>query len=132
MGDVAEGSLVQQWHDLMALHATVSGELECRLQDEHGIGVSEFEALERLATCDHKCRSADLLAAVHLSQSATSRLVARLEKEGLVTRAMCEQDRRGIFVALTDAGRRRYAEAKQTHRAVLRSTLGEARLPQAG
>ncbi|AIJ25370.1 MarR family winged helix-turn-helix transcriptional regulator [Amycolatopsis methanolica] len=132
MGDVAEGRLVQQWHELLALHATVFGELECRLQDEHGIGVSEFEALERLATGDFKCRSADLLEAVHLSQSATSRLVARLEKEGLVERAMCEQDRRGIFVSLTDAGRRRYEEAKPTHRAVLRATLGEARLTKAG
>lgn len=132
MGEVAEGRIVQQWHDLLALHATVSGELECRLQDKHGIGVSEFEALERLATCDFQCRSADLLAAVHLSQSATSRLVARLEKEGLVERAMCEQDRRGIFVGLTEAGRRRYEEAKPTHRAVLRETLGETRIPAAG
>jgi DNA-binding MarR family transcriptional regulator len=126
MGDVAESTVVRQWHDLLALHATVSGELECRLQDAHGIGVSEFEALERLATCDFKCRSADLLDAVHLSQSATSRLVARLEKEGFVERAMCEQDRRGIFVTITDAGRRRYEEARPTHRAVLRETLGAA------
>ncbi|GHF08214.1 MarR family transcriptional regulator [Amycolatopsis deserti] len=132
MGDVAEGRLVQQWHELMALYATVFGELECRLQDRHGIGVSEFEALERLATCDTKCRSADLLDAVHLSQSATSRLVARLEKEGLVERAMCEQDRRGVFVSLTEAGRRRYEEAKPTHREVLRDTLGQARIPKAG
>ncbi len=116
---------MRQWHELSARHAAVFGALECQLQERHGIGVNEFEALELLATCDHKCRAADLTEAVHLSQSATSRLVARLEREGLVERAMCELDRRGIFVTLTEAGRQRYAQAKPTHRAVLEETLRE-------
>ena len=123
MSDVAEQTLVQEWHELSARHAAVFNALECRLQEEHGIGANEFEALERLATCDRKCRGADLTEAVHLSQSATSRLVARLEREGLVERAICTEDRRGIFITLTEAGHQRYAEAKPTHRAVLASTL---------
>jgi DNA-binding MarR family transcriptional regulator len=123
VSDVAERGLVQQWHELLARHAAVSGALECRLQEEHGIGVSEFEALERLSTCEHKCRGAELVEAVHLSQSATSRLIARMEREGFVERAMCEMDRRGIFVTLTDAGWQRYHEAKPTHRAVLKEML---------
>ncbi|WP_072481953.1 MarR family winged helix-turn-helix transcriptional regulator [Amycolatopsis australiensis] len=123
MSDVAEQGLVQEWHELLARYSAVFSTLECRLQERHGIGANEFEALERLATCDFKCRSADLTEAVHLSQSATSRLVARLEKEGLVERALCEMDRRGIFVTLTDAGRERYQAAKQTHREVLNEVL---------
>ncbi len=124
VSDVAEQDLVQQWRDLSARHAAVFGTLECRLQEQHGLGVTEFEALERLASCDvGKCRAADLTDVVHLSQSATSRLVARLEREGLVERALCEMDRRGIFVVLTDEGRRRYEEAKPTHRATLGETL---------
>ncbi|MBN6037292.1 MarR family winged helix-turn-helix transcriptional regulator [Amycolatopsis sp. 195334CR] len=123
MSDVAEQTLVREWHELFARHAAVFNALECQLQELHGIGINEFEALERLATCDRKCRGADLTDAVHLSQSATSRLVARLEREGLVERAICDADRRGIFITLTDAGRRRYAEAKPTHRAILSRTL---------
>ncbi|MFB9691015.1 MarR family winged helix-turn-helix transcriptional regulator [Amycolatopsis plumensis] len=124
MSDVAvEQGLVREWHELLGRYSAVFSTLECRLQERHGIGANEFEALERLATCDFKCRSADLTEAVHLSQSATSRLVARLEKEGLVERALCEVDRRGIFVTLTDAGREKYLAAKQTHREVLRETL---------
>ncbi|MGI5128219.1 MarR family winged helix-turn-helix transcriptional regulator [Pseudonocardia sp. CA-107938] len=123
MSDVAEQGLVQEWHELLSRYSAVFGTLDSRLQERHGIGASEFEALERLATCDHQCRSADLTEAVHLSQSATSRLVARLEKEGLVQRALCEADRRGIFVTLTDAGRERYLAAKRTHREVLTATL---------
>ena len=118
-----EHSLVQEWHELLARYSAVFSTLECRLQERHGIGANEFEALERVATGDSKCRSADLTEAIHLSQSATSRLVARLEKEGLVERALCEVDRRGIFVTLTDAGRERYLAAKRTHREVLNETL---------
>ncbi|MTD56240.1 MarR family winged helix-turn-helix transcriptional regulator [Amycolatopsis pithecellobii] len=124
MSDVAEQRLVRQWHDLLALHAAVSGTLETRLQEEHGLGVTEFEALEALARNETgQCRGADLTEVVHLSQSATSRLVARLEREGLAERSMCESDRRGIFVTLTDAGRERYRQAKPTHRAVLAQLL---------
>ena len=125
VSDVAEQTLVQEWHELAARHARVFGTLECRLQERHKIGVNEFEALEELARAEpNKCRSADLTEAVHLSQSATSRLVSRLEREGLVERAMCEMDRRGIFVTLTEEGRKRYHDAKPTHREVLTETLG--------
>ncbi len=123
VSDVAEKELVQEWHELLARYSAVFSALECRLQERHGIGANEFEALERVATGDSKCRSADLTEAIHLSQSATSRLVARLEKEGLVERALCEVDRRGIFVTITEAGREKYLAAKQTHREVLRETL---------
>lgn len=123
VSDVAEQGLVEEWHELLARYSAVFSTLECRLQERHGIGANEFEALERLATCDFKCRSADLTGAIHLSQSATSRLVARLEKEGLVQRALCDADRRGIFVTITDAGQEKYLAAKQTHREVLNETL---------
>ena len=46
----------------------------------------------------------DLTSDIYLSQSALSRAVARLESDGLVHRSMCTDDRRAIFVCLTDAG----------------------------
>ncbi|MGH3646641.1 MAG: MarR family winged helix-turn-helix transcriptional regulator [Micromonosporaceae bacterium] len=116
--------LVNAWHDLLARHAAVSSALERELQDRHGIGVSEFEALERLvAGGKEKYRAQELTQALPLSQSAASRVVARLEREGLVVRAVCDLDRRGIFVCLTDAGRQRYEAARPTQRAVLAATL---------
>ncbi len=124
VSDTADHALVDEWQRLLARHAAVCTALERELQKQHGLGMSEFDALEMLAARDHdKCRSAELTDAVHLSQSAASRLVARLERDGLVERAMCDLDRRGIFVALTEDGRRRYAEARPTHRAVLAETL---------
>ena len=62
----------------------------------------------------------ELAESAHLTQSALSRLVSRLERDGLLTRKTCDNDRRALFVALTDAGRERYAEARPTQRRVLR------------
>jgi DNA-binding MarR family transcriptional regulator len=120
-------AIVDTWRDLLDRHARVTCALERRLQDEHGLGVSEFEVLDRLATSDHDGRRMQELAeGVHLSQSALSRVVGRLEDDGLVTRAMCKYDRRGIFACLTDAGRARYEAARPVHREVLAETLGDA------
>ena len=121
----ASDPVVQEWRSVLQRHAAVSCALEKALQDQHGIGLSEFETLDRLvdANCG-KYRMADLAQDIYLSQSALSRAVARLEKDGLVDRSVCDTDRRGVFVRLTAAGRKVYDAALPTHREVLRATWG--------
>ncbi|MFC4376677.1 MarR family winged helix-turn-helix transcriptional regulator [Nocardia halotolerans] len=116
----APTELVGQWRELLDRHAAVSCALEKALQNEHRIGLSEFETLDRLvdAACQ-KYRMTELANDIYLSQSALSRAVARLERDGLVERTMCEADRRAIFVRLTDKGRAVYDQALPTHRSVL-------------
>jgi DNA-binding MarR family transcriptional regulator len=120
-----EQELVATWRELFERHARVTGALERALQAEHGLGVTEFEVLEWLATTDDKDehRMHELAEGVHLSQSALSRLIGRLETEGLVERTICENDRRGIYTHLTEAGRSRYEAARPTQRRVLAETL---------
>jgi DNA-binding MarR family transcriptional regulator len=121
----SDKALVDSWRELADRHARVTFALERVLQDEHGLGVSEFEVMERLATPDKdQHRMQDLAEAVYLSQSALSRLIGRLELEGLVTRAICSEDRRGIFACLTEQGRARYEAAKPSQRRVLADSLG--------
>jgi DNA-binding MarR family transcriptional regulator len=119
--------VVARWRDVLACYSTVSCALDRALQDAHQIGMSEFEALDRLvdATCDQR-RMHDLAEDMYLSQSALSRTVARLERAGLVSRTMCADDRRAIVVTLTDAGRALHAEARRTQRAVLAEHLADA------
>jgi len=120
--------VVSAWRSLAACHAAVSSALERELGERHGLGVSEFEVLERLAEDEqHKFRVQELAESVHLSQSTLSRLIGRLEQHGLVQRNMCDADRRGIDVCLTEAGRLRHAQAVPTHRSVLAATLPPAR-----
>jgi DNA-binding MarR family transcriptional regulator len=117
-------ALIETWHTVLDRHARVTGALEHALA-EHDLGVSEYEVLERLAAIeDDGCRMHDLAESIHLSQSALSRVVGRLEDNGLVERKMCPEDRRGIYAALTKEGRKRYEAARPAHRAVLAEHLG--------
>ena len=120
-----ERELLESWRGLLAAHARTQHALERALKP-FDLGVSEYEVLERLA--DGKFaedrRMQELGEALHLSQSALSRVVGRLEKDGLARRGMCAHDRRGIYVCVTDAGRERYEAAKPAHRAALAEALG--------
>jgi len=117
--------LVDAWRGLLDSHARAHCALERALKD-HDLGVSEFEVLERLAgDGGEQRRMQDLGEAVHLSQSALSRVVARLEEDGFATRGLCHEDRRGIYVCITDAGRKRYEAARPAHRSALAEALGK-------
>lgn len=119
-----DAALADEWRELMTRHARVNAALERELQRQHRLSVTEFEALQRLAEhSDDGCRLQELVDDVHMSQSALSRLISRLEDEGLVDRKACVDDRRGIFACLTDAGRERLQAAAPTQRAVLAEHL---------
>ena len=124
MPPVADTVIVDRWHALLATHARVHGSLERALK-AHQLGVSEYEVLERLAGEEFReqRRMQELGEALHLSQSALSRVVGRLEKEGLAERGMCPHDRRGIYVCITPAGRKRYEQARPDHRTALAGAL---------
>ncbi|MER6223058.1 MarR family winged helix-turn-helix transcriptional regulator [Streptomyces sp. 900105755] len=118
----AEARLEEQWRDILSVHARTMCEID-RVLHPHGLGASDFEVLDLLAAetpaeGDH-CRVQNLVGRVHLSQSALSRLIGRLEKDGLVERSVCVEDRRGVWVALTPKGRALHAQVRPLQRAVL-------------
>ncbi|MGW8064331.1 MarR family winged helix-turn-helix transcriptional regulator [Streptomyces ziwulingensis] len=121
----AEQTLVTQRRGILALHARIQCELD-RALHRHGLGGSDFEVLDVLVgaldeddsgSCGYRVQQ--ISERVHLSQSALSRLVARLEKDGLVERTMCPEDRRGVRVALTRQGRVVHGQVLPVQRAVL-------------
>src|SRR6266511_3894632 len=117
--------LLDRWSELEAEHARVREALEHRLQREHRLSLSEYEVLRRLADDPEGHRRIQELAEeIHLSQSALSRLVQRLEDDGYVCRNVCDHDRRGVFACITDAGRKAQVKAHPTHASVLADTLG--------
>lgn len=116
---------VATWRELNASHAAVHAALEHALRHEHDLSPIEFEVLDCIGDCPSgKARMQELAEVVHATQSTVSRVVARLEDEGLASRAMCPDDRRGIFASLTEAGHERRAEATPTYRRVIADTLG--------
>ena len=120
--DKAEQALVEQWRDILALHARTQCELDRELH-QHGLCASDFEVLDVLSGDSCAYRVQEISERVHLSQSALSRLIARLEKDGLVERTMCSEDRRGVRVALTRRGRTVHRDGRPVQRAVLTRML---------
>jgi DNA-binding MarR family transcriptional regulator len=116
--------LVSAWRDLAGRHAVVAEDLEREMQRKHGLSRSEFEVLDRLAeAAEHHRRIQELADEVHISQSALSRLVSRLEADGLVCRNTCTDDRRGIYACLTAEGLQRVEQARPTQDEILNRHL---------
>ncbi|MFD9041097.1 MarR family winged helix-turn-helix transcriptional regulator [Streptomyces bottropensis] len=121
--------LEDQWRDILSVHARTMCEID-RALHPHGLGASDFEVLDILASglatataAGDLCRVQNIAEKVHLSQSALSRLIGRLEKDGLVERSVCAEDRRGVWVALTDRGRELHAETLPLQRDALARML---------
>ncbi|KPI28571.1 MarR family winged helix-turn-helix transcriptional regulator [Streptomyces sp. NPDC048253] len=125
----AGAGLEERWRDILSVHARTMCEID-RALHPHGLGASDFEVLDILASEapreGDQCRVQNLVGRVHLSQSALSRLIGRLEKEGLVERSICVEDRRGVWVALTRKGRDLHTEVLPLQRAVLGRMLAES------
>ncbi len=83
---------------------------------DQGMSLNEYGALMHLSEAPgRKLRMGDLAAASALSLSGMTRIVSRLEAQGLVRREKCETDARGWLAELTDAGLQRLQVAWPTH-----------------
>jgi len=117
----------QGWRALAGLYSRIEGRLERALQSAHGLSVTEYSVLDVLSRePGWHMRMQQLAGAVVLSQSATTRLVTRLEQQGLLTRYLCADDRRGIYTQVSPAGRELLERARPTHDEALRAELAEA------
>jgi DNA-binding MarR family transcriptional regulator len=126
-GHVGEQAEQRMWANVVALHARIERELGRAIAQRHGLGLSEFRALRRLAEEDDGILRMQVLAeAIGLEQSSVTRLVGRLEVQGLTAREVCADDRRGIYSVITDRGREVQAAIAETYAETLRAALDEA------
>jgi DNA-binding MarR family transcriptional regulator len=104
------------WRAFLRAHAVVTRRLEADLMAEHQLPLATYDVLVQLVEApDQRLRMTDLAQRVLLSRSGLTRLVDRLETEGLVRREACTSDARGLFAVLTSAGRDRLRAATATH-----------------
>ena len=97
-------------------HASVGAAIERELVEAAGVSGHEFGVLLRLLrTPGHRLRMTDLAGHTGLTTSGMTRLVDRLEADGLVERASCPTDRRGFEATLTTKGRRLVEKALPAH-----------------
>ncbi|MEV7661445.1 MarR family transcriptional regulator [Paenarthrobacter sp. NPDC089316] len=117
--------LVEQWRSIQGSYFRTAGAIDRALEAQFDIGLNEFEILDLVADSEESsCRMKSLGERTPMTQSAVSKVVDRLEKAGLVSRQTCEEDRRSLFLELTEAGRALHATAAVEHRALLKENLG--------
>lgn len=91
-----------------------------------GLDLGEYEILVTLSEApERRVRMSELADAVHQSRSRLTHTVSRMESAGLVDRASCPTDRRGVWAHLTDAGLALLEQAAPTHVEAVRRNFVE-------
>ncbi|MBM2823331.1 MAG: regulatory protein MarR [Thermoleophilia bacterium] len=114
---LSEQSLeVQTFGTLLRAYAAVTRQLNAELTADHGLTISDYEVLLRLARApETRMRRVDLAEQVLLTASGVTRLLDGLERDGFVERGSCETDRRVVYAILTDPGLAKLREASASH-----------------
>lgn len=112
------------WLKLTQAVAEVETEIGKILQARHGLGLSEYRALQILAQSpDSELRMQELASHLRLNQSSVSRMAERLERGGFTVRDLCPDDKRGVYTVLTDKGRSRFEDARTDYEEALDESL---------
>jgi len=107
---------LRAWRAFLFAQAAVLRELETDLVAEQRISLGEYDALVQLAIPeDRRLRMSELAERLVISRSGVTRLVDRLENQGLVVRSLCAPDGRGAYAVLTEAGLLRLRDAVPSH-----------------
>jgi len=115
-GEQLNADELAAWRGFLRVHARITRVLDAELVAAHGLPLSSYEVLLFLDNApDGQLRMAELADSVLLSRSGLTRLVDRLEQNGLVRRETCPSDLRGFNAVLTDSGRAALLEARKTH-----------------
>jgi DNA-binding MarR family transcriptional regulator len=70
-----------------------------------GLSSAQFIIIANLATADTPKSASDLCKGISYDAGAMTRMLDRLEAKGLIRRNRCSNDRRMVYLELTDEGR---------------------------
>jgi DNA-binding MarR family transcriptional regulator len=100
------------WGSVLRVHAAVVPILDERLKAETGLSLAWYDVLLELDVAEgRRLRMTDLGDRVVVSRSRVSRIVDEMERAGLVSREVNDDDRRSAYAAMTAAGRRAFLRA---------------------
>lgn len=107
---------VRAWRAFLQAHAGLVEALERELQEERGLPLAFYDVLVQLGEApEGRLRMQELAERLLLSRSGFTRLCDRMESAGLLERTRCPSDRRGVYAAITPAGRQTLEAAAPVH-----------------
>jgi DNA-binding MarR family transcriptional regulator len=93
------------WRAYRRMVLLVDAGVARELARDTGLSMPDYHVLSALSEArDRRRRLTELAARMQWSPSRLSHHVSRMQQRGLVCRADCDEDARGAFVVLTDAG----------------------------
>jgi len=109
------------WRAWIATSILLTDRLSRELQDSNNLTINDYEILVRLSESDGRAmRMSELASQTLLSRSRLSHQIDRMEKAGLVERAVCDTDRRGQLAQMTELGWQTLVKAAPNHVASVR------------
>jgi DNA-binding MarR family transcriptional regulator len=113
---LVEDEGVVLWGQVVNLHRALNARLHADIREATGLDDAEFEFLLRLARFPGPRTHANKVAArMGHTSAGTTKLVARLEEKGLITRTRDPEDGRAFQVAMTDEGERQLRAGLKAH-----------------
>jgi DNA-binding MarR family transcriptional regulator len=101
---------------LMGAHALLIRELSASLVASHGLTINDYGTLLLLSRAGEEgMRRIDLANQLQLSPSGITRLLDRLEDQGLVGKGECKSDGRVSYAILTESGLAKLRDAAPGH-----------------
>jgi DNA-binding MarR family transcriptional regulator len=118
------------WKTLAGVLFLLPAALDSQLHRDAGLAMADYMVLVMLSEQDGRCmRMSELATSASTTQSRLSRIVARLEAAGYVTREMAPDDRRAVVATLTDAGYAKLVAAAPGHVAEVRRMVFDRLTP---
>ena len=115
---------MRAWQAFVATSALLERRLDQQLREDVGLSHLQYGILARLSLAEGGAmRMTELADSMLNSKSGLTYQVSQLEKAGLVHRAPCTIDVRGVYAALTDKGRELMERAAPGHVALVRELL---------
>jgi MarR family 2-MHQ and catechol resistance regulon transcriptional repressor len=106
----------EAFSSLLGAYAALNRELSAALLARHGLTINDYGALLLLSRADDQgMRRIDLANQLQLSPSGVTRLLDRLEDQGLVGKGECKEDARVSYAVLTEPGLEKLREAAPDH-----------------
>ena len=105
MADQADQETQDAWKGILFAHSKVARALEADLLTNADLPLTWLDVMNRLNEHpDRRLRVHELAERSLFTRSGLTRLVDRIENAGYVEREHSRDDRRGVYVILTDAG----------------------------
>ena len=103
------------WRALLEVHERLTADMDATLRAEHGLPLQWYDVLVQLTEAGAPLRMHELADRTLFSRTECTRVVARMEAAGLVTKERDPADGRGVYAAITPAGQAAFRRAARTH-----------------